>query len=72
MVIFAAVVSAPTPVSMALWKGLLLLAILGTLSSCIFLGMVLVAAARRRHRSRVVPGSAKDRQKIDLPFVTVL
>jgi ceramide glucosyltransferase len=55
-----------------LWRGLLVLALLGTASSTVFLGMVLVAGARYRKGVRTAESTAAATPVTSLPPVTVL
>lgn len=54
------------------WRGLLVLALLGTISSTVFLGMVLTAAAGYRKRARQAGLTAMSTPPASLPSVTVL
>jgi ceramide glucosyltransferase len=54
------------------WRVLLALAVLGTVSSTVFLGLVLVAAVRYRSRSRLAKSKAGSTPADRLPGVSVL
>src|SRR5438105_3349247 len=55
-----------------LWSLLLAIAVLGTVSSSVFLGMVIVAASRYRGLSRVAKNAAAAIPESSLPPVTIL
>jgi ceramide glucosyltransferase len=60
------------PSTAAAWQVLLALALLGTISSTVFLGLVIAAALRYRRMARAARNQALSLPDSSLPFVTIL